>query len=438
MQLKKPSKLSIALAQASSALLSATTGVVQVHAQETPWQIDSAILHYQESGGRVLAIEPVIALKNDLGDEHIFNAKLVLDSLTGASPNGAPPANIAQTFTASSGGASYTTAPGKLPLDNSFVDARSALSASWQQPIAPSTLLNVGGNMSIEFDYLSITGNAAVAKDFNNKNTTLSAGTNLEIDSIMAFGGAPTPLTRVNLKPVRLAGENESNTTDTKIVTDALFGLTQVLSRQAIIQVNYAISFASGYQTDPYKLLAVLNNNNLVPTTGEYLFEKRPDSRIKHNVYSQLKYHFTEDVINLSYRYTTDNWNITSHTIDTRYRFEFGSSGVYIEPHARWYKQSAADFYKPYLVQGVDVDANGIALVQYATADSRMSAFDATTFGAKIGIPLENETEVSLRVEQYKQVNQITNTLITGDLAGQKLVPDLKALMVQFGYSFRW
>ncbi len=435
MQLKKLSKLSIALAQASGALLGATASAGQAHAQEIPWQIDSAILHYHESDGRVLAIEPVVALKKDFGEEHIFSTKLVLDSLTGASPNGAPPANVAQTFTAASGNASYTVAPGQLPLDNSFKDARGALSASWQQPIVPNTRLNVGGNISAELDFLSIAGNAAVAKDFNSKNTTLSAGLNLEYDSISPIGGAPTPLTRVNLKPVSTGDGNK--TTDTKIVTDVLFGVTQVLSRQAIMQLNYSLSQASGYQTDPYKLLAVLNGNTLV-LPSNYLFEKRPDSRTKHNVYSQLKYHFTEDVINLSYRYTTDNWNISSHTIDTRYRFEFGDSGVHIEPHARWYTQTAADFYKPYLVQGVDVDANGIALVQYATADSRLSAFDATTFGAKIGMALENETEISLRVERYKQVSQTTNTLTTGDLAGQKLVPDLSALIVQLSYSFRW
>ncbi len=437
MQLKKLSKLSIALAQASGALLGATASTGQIHAQEIPWKIDSAILHYQESGGRVRAIEPVVALKKDFGDEYIFSTKLVLNSLTGASPNGAPPANVAQTFTATSGGTSYTAAPGELPLDNSFKDARGALSASWQQPIAPNTRLNVGGNISAELDFLSIAGNAAVAKDFNSKNTTLSAGLNLEYDSISPIGGAPTPFTRANLKPISTGDGNE--TTDTKIVTDVLFGVTQVLSRQAIMQLNYSLSLASGYQTDPYKMLTVLNasNNNLF-NPAWYLYEKRPDSRTKHNVYSQLKYHLTEDVINLSYRYTTDNWGISSHTFDTRYRFEFGGSGVYIEPHARWYTQTAADFYKPYLMQGVDVIVGGAALIPFATADSRLSAFNATTFGAKIGMALENETEVSLRVEQYKQANQTINTLTTGDLAGQKLAPDLSALMVQIGLSFRW
>ena len=215
-----------------------------------------------------------------------------------------------------------------------------------------------------------------------------------------------------------------------------LFGVTQVLSRQALMQVNYAISLANGYQTDPYKMLAVLNGDALVPTAN-YLFEKRPETRTKHSVYSQFKYHFTEDVVDLSYRYTTDDWGISSHTWDTRYRFEI-SDGLYVEPHARWYTQSAADFYKPYLVQGVDVDATGIALIQFATADSRMSAFDATTFGAKIGKAFEDESEISLRVEQYKQVSLTKNNLTTGDLAGQKLVPDLSALLVQFGYSFRW
>lgn len=436
MQLKKLSKLSIALAQASGALLGTTAGAGQVHAQEIPWQIDSAILYYQEADDRVRVIEPVVGMKKDFGDEKIFNMKLVLDSLTGASPNGAPPANVPQTFTSPSGGASYTVAPGKLPLDDSFKDVRGALSASWQQPIAPDMRLNVGGNVSAELDFLSIAGNAAVAQDFNNKNTTLSASVNFEYDLISPIGGAPTPLTRVNLKPVG-SGDNKIKTTDTKIVTDLLFGVTQVLSRQAVMQVNYSISLANGYQTDPYKLLAVLNGNVLVPT-AHYLFEKRPDSRTKHSLYSQFKYHFTEDVVDLSYRYTTDDWGISSHTTDTRYRFEFGDSGVYVEPHARWYTQSAADFYKPYLVQDVDVDASGNALIQFATADSRMSAFDATTLGAKVGKTLEDETEINLRIEQYQQVSKTTNPLTTGDLAGQKLVPDLTALIVQVGYSFRW
>ncbi|MEQ1814125.1 MAG: DUF3570 domain-containing protein [Candidatus Nitrotoga sp.] len=428
--------MSIALAQASGALLGATASAGQIHAQEIPWQIDSAILHYQESDGRVRVIEPVVALKKDFGDEYIFNTKLVLNSLTGASPNGAAPANVAQTFTATSGGTSYTVAPGELPLDSSFKDVRGALSASWQQPIAPGTRLNVGGNISAELDFLSIAGNAAVAKDFNGKNTTLSAGFNLEYDSISPIGGAPVPFTQTDFRTVGTGAVNK--TTDTKTVTDVLFGVTQVLSRQAIMQLNYSLSQASGYQTDPYKILTVLrDDNNLFPIPW-YVYEKRPESRTKHNVYSQLKYHLTEDVINLSYRYTTDNWGIASHTFDTRYRFEFGDSGVYIEPHARWYTQTAADFYKPYLMQGVDVIVGGAALIQFATADSRLSAFNATTFGAKLGMALENETEVSLRVEQYKQVNQTINTLTTGDLAGQKLAPDLSALIVQVGLSFRW
>jgi len=435
MQLKKLSKLSLALAQASGALLSATSGTVQAQTDSFGWQVDSAVLYYQETDHRVRAIEPVVSMKKDFGDEKIFNMKLVLDSLTGASPNGAPPANVAQTFTSPSGGTSYTAAPGELPLDETFKDTRGAISSSWQQPIAPDMRLNVGGNISAEYDFQSVAANAAVAKDINNKNTTLSAGINLEYDNIMPVGGAPVGLTRTSLK-LPTGDEGEGGPSKSKFITDMLFGVTQVLSRQALMQVNYSISLANGYQTDPYKMLAVLNGDVLV-STANYLFEKRPDSRTKHSLYSQIKYHFTEDVVDLSYRYTTDDWGISSHTLDTRYRFEI-SNGLYVEPHARWYKQSAADFYKPYLVQGTEVTLGGVALVSFATADSRMSAFDATTFGAKIGKAFEDESEISLRVEQYKQVSQTKNNLTTGDLAGQKLVPDLSALLVQFGYSFRW
>ena len=111
MQLKKSKGLTIAqaMAQASAVLLGAATPLATVHAEDHGWQVDTAALFYKEADGRVQAAEPVVNLKKDFGDEKILNLKLVLDSLTGASPNGAAPAGVPQTFTGPSGGGSYTT-----------------------------------------------------------------------------------------------------------------------------------------------------------------------------------------------------------------------------------------------------------------------------------------------------------------------------------------
>lgn len=447
MQLKKTKGLTIAqaVAQASAVLLGAASPLATVHAEDHGWQVDTAALYYKEAEGRVQAAEPVVNLKKDFGDEKILSLKLVLDSLTGASPNGAAPAGVPQTFTGPSGGGSYTTPAGELPLDDEFKDTRASVSAGWQQPIGENLRLSVGGNISNEYDFQSIAANAALAKDINNKNTTLSAGLNVELDNIDPVGGSPFAFASMvdKVEKARAGGA------DSKTVTDLLLGFTQVLNRHAILQVNYSLSSSSGYQSDPYKLLTVLdpaNNLMLDPSLANtngynlYLFEVRPDSRTKHSLYTQLKYHLTEDVVDASYRYTTDDWGINSHTLDLKYRWELGHN-MYLEPHVRWYTQTEADFYKPYLQVGQDVSVSGSNVttsLEAASADPRLGAFDATTVGIKYGIGLGKDSELSFRLEKYDQTANGPAAPATGHLAGQQLQPDLSAMWLQVGYSFRW
>lgn len=433
MQLKKSHRL--ALAQASAALLGAAAPLLG-HAQEPAWQVDTAALLYQEADGRVQAAEPVVNLRKDFGEERAFSFKAVVDSLTGASPNGAAPANKRQTFTGPSGNGTYTAAPGALPLDDEFKDTRVALSASWQQPVGEGTRMTVGGNVSSEFDFLSLGMNGSLAHDLNDKNTTLSAGLALEFDSIKPVGGAPAGLS--------MTSAQQKGGDDTRTQYDLSLGVTQILSRHALLQLNYGLSASSGYHTDPYKLLTVLDSSyQLVPVatdTYEYLFEQRPDSRLRHSLFAEWKYIFTEDVIDLSARYTSDDWGVNSATLDARYRWAVNARW-YLEPHLRWYTQTAADFYRPYLLQGRDVSLSGTTVMPRltaASADPRLGAFDATTAGLKLGYTLGRDSELSLRLEQYAQKARAPAAPATGDLAGQQMTPDTSATMVQIGYSFRW
>lgn len=121
MQLKDKRR---ALTAATLSLLgsaAATTAQADGHG----WDIDSAVLVYSESDGRVQAIEPVVKGTLDLGGERFFTTKLVFDALTGASPNGATPASTPQTFAGASGGShGYTTPAYETPLDDRFRDTR--------------------------------------------------------------------------------------------------------------------------------------------------------------------------------------------------------------------------------------------------------------------------------------------------------------------------
>lgn len=450
MQLKNKS-LRDRLALAAGALLGTGAVIAGDGTDNGDWQVDTAILSYAESDGRVKANEPVISLSKDWGDEHISAFKLVFDSLTGASPNGAMAANRAQTFTGPSGGSAYRAAAGETPLDDSFHDQRVALRAGWQQPWSDNSRVSIGANVSNEYDFQSVSIDGSYALDFNRKLSTFSLGFNVERDNIDPVGGIPLAFSAMPVQDSEGEIEDDAlegrDSSDSKQVVDLLVGFTQIFSRNFLMQFNLSHSQSDGYQTDPYKLLTVADAGNLIfnpdPNNDSgmylYLYESRPDSRSKDSFYVQGKYSPGEDVIDLSYRYMTDDWGINSHTVDAKYRWEIGN-GWYLEPHLRLYQQTAADFYRPYLQAGVDTDASGlIAQVEYASADPRLGDFDATTVGFKVGKVWGPGNELSVRIETYEQTGNVGNDAPAGsDLAGQPAFADMTASWVQIGYSFRW
>lgn len=435
----KPNSVRLALAAASSSLLA---GVA--HAEEsTPWLVDSALAVYSESDSRVTAVEPIVALHKDMGGDRTLGLKLTLDSLTGASPNGALAANVAQTFTGPSGNGNYTAAKGETPLDTEFKDTRAAFGISWEQPLGKRNRINLGATLSNEYDFTSAALNAALARDYNNKNTTLSLGINLESDSISAVGGIPDPLTSL---AVGQNPEHKSSGSESKTVTDLLIGVSQVMNRHWLTQVNLSIGSSSGYHNDPYKVLSVLKADGSLadnpatsgPSLGSkwYLYDSRPDSRSRQSLYWGNKIHLTEDVIDASYRYYSDDWGIKSHTLDLRYRYAFAGN-MYLEPHVRWYSQTAADFYHLYLNQGTDT-SGGVSSLDYASPDSRLSEFTGTTFGIKYGVELGCNSEFNVRVEQYKQSVDASAPASMTALKGLDLAPDLTAMTLLVGYSFEF
>jgi hypothetical protein len=419
-----------ALAAATCALLGpGTPGLVA--AQELgPLDIDTALLYYGESDGRVQDLSFNATLRKELKEESFLTATLAVDTLTGASPNGAVPSAGVQTFTRPSGKDRYSIGAGELPLDDTFHDSRTALDASWEQPLGRLTLLDVGLGFSTEYDYTHTGLNARIARDFNKRNTTLSAGVAFGRDSVDPVGGSP-----IGLAPVLEVGNASNKLGDrSKNVTDFLLGLTQVIDRHTLVQLNYSLSRSDGYLSDPYKLLSVVD-----PLTGElvagpegsglnlYLYEKRPDAREKKSVYALVKRDIGGDVLDFSYRYMTDDWGVDSQTVELHYRFNF-AAGKYLQPHVRFYSQSAADFYHTVLFAGRPLPG-------FASADYRLGKLDTVTLGIKLGMKTR-KGEISTRLELYRQTGTPEPGAGVGALAGLDLYPNMSAVIVQLGYRF--
>ena len=127
------------------------------------------------------------------------------------------------------------------------------------------------------------------------------------------------------LKPAFGASTRASGS-DKRTVVDVLAGVTQVISRQWLVQANYNLGRGSGYHSDPYKVLSVIDGTTGLLTAGQQceLVESRPRSRTRHSFNLQSKWHLTEDVVDVGYRYYTDSWGLRAHTLDARYRYELG------------------------------------------------------------------------------------------------------------------
>lgn len=415
------------LAAATCTLLAGTSQAGGLVASGSNWKIDSALLIYSEKD-RVSAAEPVLALSKEIDDDEFINVRMVADVLTGASPNGATPTDTAQTFTTPSGKSTYTEPANETPLDDTFKDSRGALNVEWDTPLGKNRRAIFGGNFSNEHDYLSTGLSATFSQDINQRNTTLTLGLSMNQDTVSPEGGAPVGLTAMPSYPAVKATDG---TNKDKTIKEALFGVTQIINRSTLMQLNYSTGQSDGYLTDPYKILSVLANDGTgsLRGTNPYVYESRPDKRAYQSIYWKGVHQFeNENVLNISYRYFWDDWGIQSHTVDMRYRFDF-EGGHYLQPHLRYYQQGAADFYRQTLIDGEETT------LANASADYRLGEFTTQTIGLKYGYEFKNGAEINFRAELIEQNGKDRSQDAVGKLQNQQLFPDNEAYLLQAGIS---
>jgi len=385
-----------------------------------PWTWDTSFMQYSESE-RISVSEPQIGVRRNLGDDRALTILATVDTISGATPLGTLPATqntVPHTMTSPSG---HPINPdiGRVPTSH-MADTRLALNSSYQRPLGSAYVGTFDGNVSKEHDFLSLGAAAGLDRFFNRKNTTLSIGLSPEYDIITPNGGMPLAYA-TQLAPGEFQGGRS-----TKYVLGALVGLTQIINERTLMQWNYSPTYENGYLNDPYKLLSLVN------TQGDPLsaiHEKRPGSRLQHSYYWLTRYNYRDhDVFSLGLRYFADNWGIHSQTLDFTYRWQYHPQR-FLEPHVRYYHQTAADFFRVGLL-------NGQALPDAASADYRLNAIDGVTFGIRFGWTLHNGSELILRAEYYTQTGESSPNSAIGDQRSFDLFPTLHASILQIQYSF--
>ncbi|WP_421836433.1 DUF3570 domain-containing protein [Novosphingobium sp.] len=398
---------------------------------------DSALLIYQEDDDRVRAVEASSTITWNAASGAVVSGRLTYDALTGATPNGGVRSRYPQNFyppsktsigsglgttpdTQTGASGRYTVAPGQLPVDKGFKDHREAYDLGVTLPLEDGFKLSLGGAASFETDYTSWSARASVAKDLWGKNTTLSMGFNFEHDTVRPFTGIP--------RAQSFMGDQIVARSRVKRVASLVAGVTQILSPTWLVQLNYSYGVSRGYHTDPYKVFTLVDS-----ATGDpfyTIYEERPGVRRRSSIYAATKFALGSAVTDASVRWYHDSWGITAMTYALSQHVPLGKA-AYLEPGLRFYRQTAARFFAPYL--GVDVPAP-----RYVSADSRLSRFRAWTFSLKAGAQLTSRLEIYGVAERYVQQGLRFDRSAPGVLARTDLFAGTRSTSLITGVRYTW
>ncbi|MCP4332956.1 MAG: DUF3570 domain-containing protein [Gammaproteobacteria bacterium] len=393
-----------------------------------PWDIDLGLMNYVEQD-RNTGLEFLFNARREFADGDKVTLGVEIDTLTGATPNGATASNVIQTFTQSSGDGSYHVEANELPADDTHMDTRLALNAGYKDQLTSDMAISYDGHISMEFDYLSFGAGNSYQWDINQRNTSLYVGFYGEYNRVHPVGNIPLPL---SLMTPAGSLQNRRDAADTRSVAEVSVGATQIINRSSLIQLRFTQSRFSGYLNDPYKILSVVDDQNPanLGATIEYRFENRPQSRDLSTFYVAYKQDFDSGILDLSLRLSDDDWGVNATALDMRYRYRLRGK-AYLQPHLRFYHQQEADFFRHSLVSSE-------SLPLHVSADTRMAEFDAITIGLKYGFAASGPGAHSVTVEYYTQQGESSPDDAVGLQQQQDLFPTLKTLMIKYLFSTQW
>jgi len=276
-------------------------------------------------------------------------------------------------------GTTYTSdsVSGASPMYHSsnltkMTDLRRAIDVELTRYFSSGTL-SFGAGYSKESDYLSRSYSLQGSLSTEDKNTTVTLGGSLNSDNIF-------PVTNPNADYK-------------KKVYATILGITRVLTKSDIVQLNLGYSNGNGDFSDPYKF-----------------WDNRPTQRNNTTILTRWNHHFewSDGTARLLYRYYSDTFGIRAHTFEGEYVQPL-RNGWTATPLLRLYSQSEADFY---VSVGAAEKADPTQPTPpplgafYYSEDQRMSAFGAIILGLKVSKQLNHDWLVDVTYEEYEQRGQ--------------------------------
>ena len=388
--------------------------------------LDVKTLYYEEDGDRIKVVAPSTAWQSEWGDGFAIRVEGIYNSISGATPTGAPAAPRVNVVSPSTVTVNPVRKPKPIvdPGDDEDDDERDDKGA--KAPVAaaaynslsgatppvptptptpkpgkpsatptptPTPSTGTGKIPTANFDDTRVAGNVELSKKIGRHTPSLSLSYSHETD-YLSRGVAVKDSIDFNKKNTTLlvgaAGtfddiEPEGRSSDEKTTVDVLVGVTQVLDPVTLVNLSATVGRTDGYLTDPYKV---------VELNGVLVGEKRPDTKDKQILYGSMTRYFEplNGSLETGYRFYNDSFGIQAHTLSLAWYQKLGEHWM-VRPLFRYYTQSEADFYG----------------VRFAgspgdySSDYRLSEMSSYGGGLKVIWSPNSRVSVDLSYERYQQ-----------------------------------
>nr|WP_256534356.1 DUF3570 domain-containing protein [Lewinella sp. JB7] len=285
------------------------------------------------TGGRgteeLTDVHPTVILAVPLNDDDVLTANVGVSAYTSASSSNVNPfdgnGGVADPFQASTGASREDVwINGVLSYAHSSDDRNTV----WT--------VNVSG--SNEYDYRSFGFGGGITRLFNEKNTEVGLRVNAYLDNWTL------------IYPVELRDGSDLLDRSNRDSYNVGLNVSQILSRNLQGMLSLDLVRQSGLLSTPFQRVYFADREDRF--TGNFPLaddiERLPHDRNKLALGGRLHAYVNERiVVRTFYRFYTDDWGVTSHTLNLEVPVKI-SGQFTLRPAYRYYRQSAADYFAPF------------------------------------------------------------------------------------------
>jgi hypothetical protein len=254
------------------------------------------VMYHRYSGGGITVDGPSVLVRKGFGESVSATAGYYVDNISSASID-----------VVVSGASPYRERREQKNVGVDYLRGKSTYSASYLT--------------SSENDYKANTWSLGVSQDMFGDLTTVSLGYSQGRDKI---GNSVDPdfADQIERRNYRL-------------------GLTQVLTRNLLLSLNFEAVTEEGYLQNPYRFMRYVNQSGSYTRAPEVF----PRTRTGTAGSGRLKYYLPwRAALEGQYRFYADTWGINAHTAGLEYTHPLRQRWVFTGSY-RYYRQNSADFF---------------------------------------------------------------------------------------------